>query len=198
MVRLQSTRPPEKAHHFTITDPDEYEGIGIVPISPLHRAVLKEGGGVAVCGVTQSVALGDSSMYSTLKMSAKVFGTARPLLILACFEAFWNLPPSFIKEVIDYKELPSKGNRLADLLLSASEGIIPVAEFSDEVMASIYDKRRVYHEDDACLDDVCHMEDVLAAFDKSEREELSSGIKSAKLTKSEYESFERDVRTWKV
>eukprot|EP00959_Pyramimonas_sp_CCMP1952_P032582 683637-Pyramimonas_sp.AAC.1 len=96
-------------------------------------------------------------------------GQERPLLQLACFEGFWDLPPSFMKQVCDVYEYAYTATTAAELLAVLCKKLVPACTTGDIEVA--YQNRLVHLDKPEGLSDILSLDWVTELFDRAMSEE---------------------------
>jgi len=186
-----------KSKAFLFVEPQKFSAMPVQPVSPMHKAIL------SVCQQEdpddKHVHLPDSATMGKLTIAIKGTDSARPFYHVACREAFWQLPASFIKAFLDHINAEITGGLgLWNLITIACNKLLPPGQVTDDLWHSIYQKRDVAMEPDEDMWLLIEMEFVLDCFDKDERVTLEKEIEKSKTCRSDWESYHGDFKAWKA
>jgi hypothetical protein len=144
---VPNVRDDSKCAHMTLTDPVLWEAMPVMPASPKRRAILLAAG--ANFETDKEYAVNDSSSYGRISMAAHPLDKARPLLTAAALQGFWDLPPSFLRQLPQsYLDVTPEGSSLLDLLVQLVKLLIPADEYYVELLKDILERPHFHLEDD--------------------------------------------------
>ena len=185
-----------KAVSLLVVDPAKYNAMPIVPVSPMHRAMLQSTPEGASEGSVHI--LPPSVAFGKLTIGSIASDVSRPLLQTAARGGFGDLPVSFLILLLTYLMVACKFPTLFNVLVALIQAIIPVEELTDDLMDHILQLREVSLEPSSDLEEVCTYEWVLDIFEAEDRVVLEKEIKSAKDSRSEWDAFKTDFRSWQA
>ncbi len=129
-------------------------------------------------------------------MVAKQLGDPKPLVQVACQLGFGDLGVATLKDLAEYLGIDYGSLSVASLLTLLAKKIIPGC--TDATVLRILTARQVSLESDESVGDLLHLEWITDVFDRSQAEELSNEIKSARQHKLDLAEFSKEVAKFRV
>jgi hypothetical protein len=162
---------------------------------PMHVAIRKTS---PDAGPNDPVDLPESTSFGPLSIVVEATDIERPLLETACRAGFWELPVSYLRELIaelGFEPAPTKD--LVETIAYMALLIIP--GLTEAELLDILRKRTLYFESDADdLGKVLELEFVMDIFQGQERKQLEDEIKEAKSTKRKQQEYHAALVVYKA
>ena len=144
------------------------------------------------------VQLRSSGDYDRMTIGAVPTDKPRFIIIAACFEAFWDLPCNYMREIAAYLESPLLGTEAQGLITSIGTDQLPLEEQTYEVWCSIYQKRETTFEIDENSDELIELEYVLDCFNEGNKKNPENELKIAQSKHGKRSTFLKAFCDWKV
>lgn len=177
---------------ITLHQPKRWQARSLHILSPLHQAVQHE----QKATKADVVILKSSAHYGTMPMCLQTLGPTRSLLEVAAREAFWQLPISYIRLVLDQEEIEGPSGTLFEAVGTAGWAFIVGCDL--RIINSVYEKRELSLAPDTDIEKISTLDDAIECLDKDDRQQLNKEISEAKNKKHVHEEFLTHHSEWKV
>ncbi|CAK0866508.1 unnamed protein product, partial [Prorocentrum cordatum] len=171
---------------FAVFDLSKWEACSIEICSPLHNAIVAEGGKDG-----KEVSLQRWSHYGDMGVLARTSGPIAPLLNVAARQAFGRLPLSFLK-VLSEELGVGGGVTLVEVLRGLIKHIFP--EITDDDLLAILRQREYNYEEVDDMADVMDDEIIVESFDTKDQVTLKKELETLKMSNDEVREYKSAVR----